>query len=154
MKRNNLPNRRRIGVYLLAAVLVLAAIVYMKTSVRNPLPAGTAVGVPEEAPVAVPDTSTPDGGDLPVVPETVSVALPDTSGHDSRPPYEAGYEDGYLNGMDDGAEHRERATYDESSHFPSAGERAAYIEGYREGYARGYDDGANKRQFNITLPER
>lgn len=148
MKRNNNPTPRRIIPFLLAVLLVLAAVVYMKTTVEAPPVPAAGSPRSEAPPVAIPDTSTPPS--MAVPPETVSIDRPDTTVRDSRPPYEAGYEDGYLNGMDDGADNHPRATYDETSLFPSAGERAAYVEGYREGYARGFDDGLHKRQFNIS----
>lgn len=99
--------------------------------------------------IAVPDiTVSPDV--LPAEPETILVALPDTIGKDKRPAAEAGYEDGYLSGMDDGATGNERATYDETNSFPTPRERAAYVENYRKGYADGLEDGKNGRQFNIS----
>lgn len=152
MKRDNNRKPRRLVPFLLAVLAVLAAVVYMKMKVNTPPTPSGSIDRHEEAPVATPDTSTPPS--LPTPPETISIVRPDTTVRDSRPPYEAGYEDGYLNGMDDGADNRPRATYDETSLFPSAGERAAYIEGYREGYARGFDDGLHKRQFNITPPRK
>lgn len=152
MKHDNNRKPRHLIPFLLAIPLVLAAVVYMKKAVDTPPTPAADQDPRTEAPVAIPDTSTP--ASLPVAPETISIVRPDTTVRDSRPPYEAGYEDGYLNGMDDGGDNSPRATYDETSLFPSAGERAAYVEGYREGYARGFDDGLHKRQFNITPPRK
>lgn len=102
------------------------------------------------AQVAVPDTTVaPDV--LSVSPDTVVTSvLPDTIlGKDPRDPFEAGYEDGYLNGCDDGAMGQEKATYDDSSTFHAPDDRADYARGYREGYTKGYDDGLAGNQFNI-----
>ena len=78
------------------------------------------------------------------------VAIPDTVlGRDPRNPYEAGSEDGYAAGCDDGAVRTPNATYDESSSFRTATERQNYAKGYAEGYEKGYHDGENNRQFNI-----
>lgn len=99
--------------------------------------------------VAVPDTSI-EVGTLPSSPDTFDVATPDSIGKDRRPPFEAGDEDGYLAGMDDGAAHTPRASYDESNSFKTINERAAYVRGYREGYAKGFEDGSKGRQFNIS----
>ena len=100
--------------------------------------------------MAVPDTTVaPDI--LPAAPDTAAPSvLPDTLlGKDRRDPYEAGYEDGYGSGSDDGAARQPRASYDETSSFRSAREKQKYAEGYAEGYAKGYEDGEQKRQFNI-----
>lgn len=151
MKKKTTGNRARVILFLIVAIAVVVAIIYAKLASERPI-TGTS-GEPDSlsAPIAVPDTSTLHT-DLPIEPETITVSLPDTLDRDTRPPYEAGYEDGYLNGMDDGAENKRNATYDETSHFPSQGERAGYVQGYRDGYAKGFDDGLNKRQFNIDVP--
>lgn len=99
--------------------------------------------------MAVPDT-TFSADILPAEPETILVAMPDTIGKDKRPADEAGYEDGYLSGMDDGATGNENATYDETNSFPTQRERDIYVENYRKGYADGLEDGKNGRQFNIS----
>ena len=99
--------------------------------------------------VVVPDTSI-DAGTLSSSPDSFDVAPPDSIGKDRRPPFEAGDEDGYLAGMDDGAAHTPQASYDESNSFKTIDERAAYVRGYREGYAKGFEDGSKGRQFNIS----
>lgn len=102
-------------------------------------------------PIAHPDTLG-DPTAMPVVADTAaSTTLADTLvGKDSRPANEAGFEDGYLDGMDDGALGQERASYDESSAFPTETERQRYKETYAEGYAKGFEDGVHHRQFNIN----
>lgn len=139
--------------FLPIAVAGLAmAVVIILSKRAAPGPAEAPSGGSDSLPaVAVPDTALAPGV-LPAEPESVVVALPDTLGIDKRPAAEAGYEDGYLSGMDDGATDAERATYDETSSFPTPRERAVYAENYRKGYAEGYEDGRHGRQFNI--PER
>ena len=62
---------------------------------------------------------------------------------------EAGYEDGYAAGCDDGANDTPRATYDETNNFVGRKERQDYVRGYREGYAVGLEDGVSEQQFGI-----
>jgi len=137
--------------FFLAVVVGLAMIAIIILSKKAaPGPGASMQGVRDSlASVAVPDTTlSPDV--LPAEPESVTVALPDTLGRDKRPVAEAGYEDGYLSGMDDGAAETEGATYDETSSFPTRHERAVYAENYRKGYAEGYEDGRHGRQFHIS----
>ena len=68
---------------------------------------------------------------------------------DKRNPYEAGYDDGYAAGCDDGAAGTDHASYDETNNFALPAEKQNYVKGYREGYAKGYDDGRQGKQFNI-----
>lgn len=136
---------------LLLCILVVLGIIFMKRSsseqkaMQNSVP-------PESGnqQVAVPDT-TADPSALPAAPDTVEhYELPDTLlGKDKRSPYEAGYEDGYTAGCDDGALGEEQATYDESSNFRSETDRQTYAKGYREGYEQGFEDGKAGKQFNI-----
>lgn len=154
MNYNKLPDSehrwRNIAIFLFC-VLVLIGIVYMKqaTGEQKSLNSGEAGGAASKA-VAVPDT-TMEPGLLPVSADTiVPSVLPDTVlGKDKRDPYEAGYEDGYTAGCDDGALDQDSATYDETSGFQSESERQNYTRGYREGYAKGLEDGKQGKQFNI-----
>jgi len=133
---------------IVVGIAMTVVIVFSKSASTANEVAAPAVpaGNPE---MAVPDTTiSPDV--LPAEPETILVAMPDTIGKDKRPAAEAGYEDGYLSGMDDGATGNERATYDETNSFPTQRERDAYVENYRKGYADGLEDGKNGRQFNIS----
>ena len=125
--------------------------VYMKKSstgqklLSTPLQADTAsrrIAIPDTtvAPDLLPPTA--DSLDFSVLPDTLL-------GKDKRNPYEAGYEDGYGAGCDDGAVGTHRASYDETSNFHTQVEKQNYTKGYREGYAKGYDDGSNGKQFNI-----
>ena len=104
----------------------------------------------DTASVARPDTTLDSGVVLPPVNDTVMSPLPDTLlGRDRRNPYEAGYEDGYAAGCDDGANDTPRATYDETNNFVGRKERQDYVRGYREGYAVGLEDGVSEQQFGI-----
>ena len=84
--------------------------------------------------VAVPDT-TVDPGTLPQVPDTVQTSqLSDTIlGKDKRNPYEAGYDDGYTAGCDDGAAHTEKANYAKAIPKASKTERLANSLIFKEG---------------------
>lgn len=146
-----MQNRKRTLLFILVCAVVVVGILYMKksTSDHQNLPADAdTTGAGHQ--VAVPDTSV-DPTVLPATPDTVTpTALPDTIlGRDKRSPYEAGYEDGYATGCDDGATGQEKATYDESSNFATEAERQTYAGGYREGYAKGFEDGKQGKQFNI-----
>lgn len=145
-------NRTRTLVTLIVGLLCAAGIIWIKSQSESgnaPLP--PAGGGRANPAVAVPDT-TIDSTYLPSSPDTVVRSeVPDTLiGHDRRPPYEAGYEDGYSAGCDDGAAQADRASYDETSNFARRADRADYVRGYREGYAKGYEDGRSGKQFGIS----
>ena len=135
--------------FLLFSLLAVGGIVYLKslseTDAEGSLSAAENV---EKLPIATPYTGSLSS-EMQEQAETLMVALPDTIGKDKRPPYEAGYEDGYFSGMDDGFQNAERASYDDSNSFPSPAERTAYTHGYSEGYAKGFEDGRSGKQFNI-----
>lgn len=136
---------------LLLCLTVVCGIIYMKrmsSSEKVLLPSKAFDTVSQQ--VAVPDTTVVPGV-LPVSSDSVvNSVVPDTVlGKDKRRPYEAGYEDGYAAGCDDGAAQSENATYDETSSFRSTKERNEYVEGYRDGYAKGFEDGKDGKQFNI-----
>ena len=86
--------------------------------------------------------------DVPLTPEglagrdsTRHMAVPDTLDNAPASPAEAGYDDGYLSGNTDGMNNDERATYDESSQYPTPDARQSYAAAYRRGYAAGFADG-------------
>lgn len=153
MKTNNPQpdNRRLVLVFALISLLIVGGIIFLKkdTSAQRPLN-GAEGGDGSSAPVAVPDTTVPPDV-LPVAADTVVPdVLPDTIlGKDRREAYEAGFEDGYQCGCDDGAMGEENVSYDETNSYPSRAERDQYVKGYREGYARGLEDGKAGKQFNI-----
>lgn len=152
MSNYNKPKKKYTLLLICFGLLCIGAIIWLKllgdkrTSSDRDIPVA-----PQDSSnvVAVPDTSI-EVGTLPSSSDTFDVATPDSIGKDRRPPFEAGDEDGYLAGMDDGAAHTPRASYDESNSFKTIEERAAYARGYREGYAKGFEDGSKGRQFNIS----
>lgn len=144
------PNRWRAVSIVLFCLLVVIGIIYMKHSSSEQkllVPSGTSDTAHQ---VAVPDTTiAPEV--MPQTSDTVQpTQLPDTIlGRDTRSPYEAGYDDGYAAGCDDGAAKADHATYDETNNFATKSEQQNYVRGYREGYAKGYDNGRQGKQFNI-----
>ena len=144
------PNRWRAVSIVLFCLLVVIGIIYMKHSSGEQkllVPSGTSDTAHQ---VAVPDTTiAPEV--MPLYSDTVQpTQLPDTIlGRDTRSPYEAGYDDGYAAGCDDGAAKADHATYDETNNFATKPEQQNYVRGYREGYAKGYDNGRQGKQFNI-----
>ena len=144
------PNRWRAVSIVLFCLLVVIGIIYMKHASGEQkllVPSGTSDTAHQ---VAVPDTTiAPEV--MPQTSDTVQpTQLPDTIlGRDTRSPYEAGYDDGYAAGCDDGAAKADHATYDETNNFATKPEQQNYVRGYREGYAKGYDNGRQGKQFNI-----
>ena len=133
-------------------LLCIGAIIWLKLAGDKRTSSGRDIPVapPDSSnAVVVPDTSI-DAGTLSSSTDSFAVSPPDSIGKDRRPPFEAGDEDVYLAGMDDGAAHTPQASYDESNSFKTIDERAAYVRGYREGYAKGFEDGSKGRQFNIS----
>ncbi len=150
---NNKPpraNGRNIILFVLVAALVSMGIIYMKRSSAEQKTLAAPAAAGQQQQIAVPDTTT-EPGSVPLTPDTVQpTALPDTIlGKDKRNPYEAGNEDGYAAGCDDGAAGNERASYDETNNFATAAEKQRYAQGYREGYQKGFEDGKQGKQFNI-----
>ncbi len=136
-------NNLRRALILLLGIMATLGIILLKRTVNRQ----HALPLPSETVIAIPDTtlSTP----LPALPADTTPYRTDSFAIDHRPPYEAGYEDGYFNGMDDGSQKDLNATYDESSTFPAEHERTTYTVGYREGYRKGFSDGSAGKQFNI-----
>ncbi len=143
-------NGKKIVLLVVVALLVSAGIVYMKRSAGEQKTLDMTTSAAQSRQVAVPDTTT-EPGTVPQTPDTVQpAALPDTLlGKDKRDPYEAGNEDGYAAGCDDGAAGHERVSYDETNNFATSAEKQRYAQGYREGYQKGFEDGKLGKQFNI-----
>ncbi len=144
MTPNNAHTNLRRLLIIVLGIMASLGIVLLKRSVNNlhTFPAAA------EPVIARPDTTltTP----LPVLSsDTITSYRTDSLDIDRRPPYEAGYEDGYFSGMDDGSQDELNATYDDSSTFPEEQERNTYAAGYREGYRQGFADGKSGKQFNI-----
>lgn len=149
MKHKPTENKATFFFFLLLAILAVGGIIYLKSlsdsSEDNQALSSEAIG---NLPIAVPDTGLLSPDVLETA-ETLIVAMPDTIGKDKRPAYEAGYEDGYFSGMDDGSQNAERASYDDSNSFPTPAEHTAYTKGYSEGYEKGFQDGRDGKQFSI-----
>lgn len=152
MSNYNKPKNKYTFLLICFGLLCIGAIIWLKLVGDKRTSSGRDIPVaPQDSSnaVVVPDTSI-DAGTLSSSPDSFDVAPPDSIGKDRRQPFEAGDEDGYLAGMDDGAAHTPQASYDESNSFKTIDERAAYVRGYREGYAKGFEDGSKGRQFNIS----
>ena len=131
---------------LLLTALILWAIVLLKS--KSDASSPLVIEEKRDRAIVVPDTSI-DLQTLPLVADTTTSIVPEEVSRDTRTPYEAGYEDGYLAGIDDGAAHEDYTQYDEDSSFPTPSERETYSKGYRDGYAKGLADGKHGKQFGI-----
>ena len=135
-----IPRRQTLIRSLLFIALLLVAgglIVYLKRSTDVPL---TPADNDDTHRMAVPDTAE----NLPAAPveeSTPAAPTEDPLGDEERDPAVAGYNDGYLSGNTDGMNNDERATYDESSQYPTPDARQSYAAAYRRGYAAGFADG-------------
>lgn len=144
--------------FVLIVVAAVTLIVYMKRSTDQALTPEQAARRDSLQRIATPDTTlSPELDSDPAVPTSLpndSAALsPDTldTSMDLRTPSDAGYEDGYFTGLEDGIAGRERFSYDESSQFPTPAQRRNYAEGYRRGYAQGFRDGRSGEHSNVDL---
>lgn len=97
---------------------------------------------PGTSPAPAVSTPSPQG-----VSDTPTDSLTTT---DVRTPIDAGYEDGYYAGIIDGVAGEERASYDESSQFPTPAQRQSYTDAYRRGYAQGFEDGLAGKEFSVV----
>ena len=77
----------------------------------------------------------------------------DTVSMDLRLPSDAGYEDGYFAGLQDGLDDMERASYDDTSKFPTEAQRRNYADAYKRGYAQGFADGQNQGEEDANSNE-
>lgn len=150
MTSSNPQNKGHYFIWLILIAALAVGIVFLKKTGADDRNLRREKKSVDTASVARPDTTLDSGVVLPPVNDTVMSPLPDTLlGRDRRNPYEAGYEDGYAAGCDDGANDTPRATYDETNNFVGRKERQDYVRGYREGYAVGLEDGVSEQQFGI-----
>lgn len=150
MTSSNPQNKGHYFIWLILIAALAVGIVFLKKMGGDDRNLRREKKSVDTASVARPDTTLDSGVVLPPVNDTVMSPLPDTLlGRDRRNPYEAGYEDGYAAGCDDGANDTPRATYDETNNFVGRKERQDYVRGYREGYAVGLEDGVSEQQFGI-----
>ena len=102
--------------------------------------------------IARPDTSTTT--DLtPIVGSDTADEPVDSLSADARTPDDAGYEDGYFAGISDAILGNNRTSYDPTSSYRSADDRAAYSDAYCRGYEQGYADGLANNQQSPDTPD-
>lgn len=137
-------SRRQTLLRSLLFVLLLAVagglIFFLKRSTDVPLTPEGLAGRDSTRHMAVPDTLD-NAPASPAEAPAESTPAEDVSPAPDRDPAEAGYDDGYLSGNTDGMNNDERATYDESSQYPTPDARQSYAAAYRRGYATGFADG-------------
>ena len=115
-------SRRQTLLRSLLFVLLLAVagglIFFLKRSTDVPLTPEGLAGRDSTRHMAVPDTLD-NAPASPAEAPAESTPAEDVSPTPDRDPAEAGYDDGYLSGNTDGMNNDERATYDESSQYPT-----------------------------------
>ena len=117
---NPTPDRNetiiRSVLFIAVVLLAVGIIVYLKRSTDVPLtPEGMAARDSVQR-MASPDTTTAPAENAPTL-DTTTEQSTDTVSVDQRLPSDAGYEDGYFAGLQDGLDDMERASYDDSSKF-------------------------------------
>ena len=138
-------NETIISNILFIAVVLLAVgiIIFLKRSSDVPLtPEGFAARDSAQR-MATPDTTVAPTEDFSSS-DTNTAQPTDTVSMDLRLPSDAGYEDGYFAGLQDGLDDMERASYDDTSKFPTEAQRRNYADAYKRGYAQGFADGQNQ----------
>ena len=153
---NSTPDRNetiiRSVLFIAVVLLAVGIIVYLKRSTDVPLtPEGMAARDSVQR-MASPDTTTAPAESAPTLDSTTEQPT-DTVSVDQRLPSDAGYEDGYFAGLQDGLDDMERASYDDSSKFPTAEQRSNYTDAYKRGYAQGFTDGQAQGDAEQNLKE-
>ena len=149
MNNDNSTTLIRAVFFALIVAAAVGSVIYLKSSSDVPLtPEGIATR-DSLLHMAKPDTGE-DGQVRPGTSDDTLAAPTDSISLDVRTPADAGYEDGYYAGITDGVTGDERASYDESSQFPTANDRRTYADAYRRGYAQGYADGLEGKEFGIV----
>lgn len=153
---NSTPDRNetiiRSVLFIAVVLLAVGIIVYLKRSTDVPLtPEGMAARDSVQR-MASPDTTTAPAESAPTLDSTTEQPT-DTVSVDQRLPSDAGYEDGYFAGLQDGLDDMERASYDDSSKFPTAEQRSNYTDSYKRGYAQGFTDGQAQGDAEQNLKE-
>ena len=121
-------------------LIAIGLIGFLKRSTDVPLTPEHAARRDSLSRMAKPDTTFTPDEDATI--QTAPYPEPDDSvSMDLRVPSDAGYQDGYYAGLQDGISGDERASYDESSQFPTPAQRRNYAEAYRRGYLQGFTDG-------------
>ena len=129
--------------FIAVVLLAVGIIIFLKRSSDVPLtPEGFAARDSAQR-MATPDTTVAPTEDFPSN-DTNTAQPTDTVSMDLRLPSDAGYEDGYFAGLQDGLDDMERASYDDTSKFPTEAQRRNYADAYKRGYAQGFADGQNQ----------
>lgn len=138
--------------FIAVVLLAVGIIIFLKHSSDVPLtPEGFAARDSIQR-MATPDTTTAPIQDFTST-DTDSSLPTDTVSMDLRLPSDAGYEDGYFAGLQDGLDDMERASYDDTSKFPTEAQRRNYTDAYKRGYAQGFADGQNQGEEEAPLNE-
>ena len=138
--------------FIAVVLLAVGIIIFLKHSSDVPLtPEGFAARDSIQR-MATPDTTTAPIEDFTST-DTDSSLPTDTVSMDLRLPSDAGYEDGYFAGLQDGLDDMERASYDNTSKFPTEAQRRNYTDAYKRGYAQGFADGQNQGEEEAPLNE-
>lgn len=137
----------RAVLFIVIVLIAIGLIGFLKRSTDVPLTPEHAARRDSLSRMAKPDTTfTPDEdtsiqtSPYPTTTDSVSMDL--------RVPSDAGYQDGYYAGLQDGISGDERASYDETSQFPTPAQRRNYAEAYRRGYLQGFADGQEGREYD------
>lgn len=142
----------RAVIFTCIVLLAIGLVVFLKRSTDVPLTPEQAAQRDSISHIATPDTTfAPD--ETTNDHHTPYSASPDSVSQDLRVPSDAGYQDGYFAGLEDGINDDERASYDESSQFPNASQRLNYAEAYRRGYAQGFSDGQGRKEQPLVTPD-
>lgn len=138
--------------FIAVVLLAVGIIIFLKHSSDVPLtPEGFAARDSIQR-MATPDTTTAPIEDFTST-DTDSSLPTDTVSMDLRLPSDAGYEDGYFAGLQDGLDDMERASSDDTSKFPTEAQRRNYTDAYKRGYAQGFADGQNQGEEEAPLNE-
>ena len=138
--------------FIAVVLLAVSIIIFLKHSSDVPLtPEGFSARDSIQR-MATPDTTTAPIEDFTST-DTDSSLPTDTVSMDLRLPSDAGYEDGYFAGLQDGLDDMERASYDDTSKFPTEAQRRNYTDAYKRGYAQGFADGQNQGEEEAPLNE-
>ena len=136
--------------FIAVVLLAVGIIIFLKRSSDVPLtPEGFAARDSAQR-MATPDTTVAPTEDFPSS-DTNTAQPTDTVSMDLRLPSDAGYEDGYFAGLQDGLDDMERASYDDTSKFPTEAQRRNYAQGFADGQNQGEED-ANPNEESEHSP--
>ena len=149
MNNDNSTTLIRAVFFTLIVAAAVGSVIYLKSSSDVPLTPEGIAARDSLLHMAKPDTDD-DAHARPGTSDDTLAAPTDSVVLDVRTPADAGYEDGYYAGITDGVTGDERASYDESSQFPTPEDRRTYADAYRRGYAQGFADGLEGKSFGVV----